>query len=270
MKTKPLFVSTISEQWYCEKMVELSVKHPNIHMRSIDIEIGDLGHAEMEAQGELISEKEINRKIKLNEPIKLHEQMLDAKYNKWLIRGRPDFVETKGKAANLLLEFKFMKTNRVYNPMRVQLNTYGYILNQNGFNTSKMFCGIVFLPKFNPGQEDQGLNEFNMTGDVDSIVTDCKKIIGKNIERKFVDRGDYSVWLYKFPLATAKNDLKWAFEFWEKKRPAIPTSKPQKCALCPYNALKYCSDFKAKPDKSRIKIRKETQFGKTIYHFSRR
>jgi ribosomal protein S16 len=103
----------------------------------------------------------------------------------------------------------------------VQARTYGILLNNIGFETSRLFYAVVVA-------DPEARHDKDLKGKViDAVGKNGPKEAVLNIERG-------AVHFHKFNKADAEKDLDWAIEFWKKTREPIMTSNPNKCRSCVY------------------------------------
>jgi hypothetical protein len=77
------------------------------------------------------------------DPVLAVEMFIIGKYKDVFLVGKPDAVMiTKGRPI-VIFEFKFSKSGIAYPSHHVQAQTYGLILENMGFDTSRMFYAIV-------------------------------------------------------------------------------------------------------------------------------
>jgi len=245
-------VSSIAEQWYCEKALDLQYQHPNVVFKLPGLDIGTVGHELIAQEAEPITKEELKEYIKDGRALRLHETMFEGVYGNILIRGIPDYIEMKDGKANFLVEFKFSKKKRIFKNHRIQLDTYGYLLYKNKIDIKNLFCGIAIFP----------LNELNQDEAINEVIKKMKRRLStlrnKRLDKLFFNEPrSFGGYLYPFSLSEAKSNLKWAMEYWLKKREPVPTKKANKCKTCPYNAAGFCKDALAEADKHRVKIKKK-------------
>jgi CRISPR/Cas system-associated exonuclease Cas4 (RecB family) len=245
-------VSSIAEQWYCEKALDLQYQHPNVVFKLPGLDFGTVEHELISREAEPITKEELKKYIEDGRLLRLQETMFEGTYGNVLIRGIPDYVEIKDGKANFLGEFKFSKKKRIFKTHRIQLDTYGYLLYKNKIDIKNLFCGIAIFP----------LNELNQDEAINEVIKKMKRrlatIRNKRLDKLFFDEpGSFGGYLYPFSLNEAKSNLKWAMEYWLKKREPVPTKKAYKCKACPYNVAGFCKVALAEADKHRVKIKKK-------------
>lgn len=270
MINKTIPVSTIAQQWYCEKQVDLSIKYPGIQESSPFTESGKIGHAELESQSKSYTDEEVEEHVSKGKPISIAERPLSTTYKTWTIMGKPDYVEFRGKKAKLLIEFKFSRTGRIFDSYIIQLNMYGFLLDRNGFDTSELYCAAVCFPVQDTSDKQLDIYQMEFSGMKKKVVQRCKKLIRKK-ENKISEKNDeFTLLLYKFPIGLAISKLDWALQYWTKQRKPIPTKYEKKCSLCQYNAFQLCNQSLTEVDHNRITARKRRTKNGVRYYITRK
>jgi hypothetical protein len=237
--------SVIAGQWYCEKAVDLSYRYRDIEISSPEIDFGTDAHEEAASGAKILSEEaEIKKLIKSGKPITLVETPFTGSFKGVTIKGYPDYVDIKQGKALLLLDYKFSKHRRVFASQRIQVDTYGFLLNKNHLDTESLVCGIVII-----SPELSGVDQ------TDLIALETRKIASEMRRKKWerVDlQGDADIYgeLYAFSLSMAKRNLSWAMDYWTIKRAPKRTTKAFKCEACLFNAAGKCRVALTRPKRS--------------------
>jgi len=215
-------VSSIAEQYYCEKKVELAYMYGEEETK--EILLGREAHEKL-LEGTVKTKMEsLWAEISSGLQVTVREMPLIGKYKDIYLIGIPDAVIFKDGEAKLLIEYKFTKSRYPWHDHHVQARMYCLLLHLIGFKTENLRYALILAP-----QECKGLPEIidiersilNSNGD--KIIE--KKIAGR-IVRAFVNT---------FKNEEAKQELDWALQYWLKERDAIPTRKPNKCRICSFN-----------------------------------
>jgi len=215
-------VSSIAEQYYCERKVELAYLYGEEETE--EMLLGREAHEKLLEGTEKIRIESLWAKISTGLPIIVREMPLAAKYKNVFLIGVSDAIFFKDGEAKLLVEYKFTKSRYPWHDHHVQARTYCLLLHLMGFKTKNLRYALILAP-----QECKGLPEIRnieksiLNRDGDEIIE--KKIAGQII-RAFVTT---------FKIEEAKKELDWALQYWLKERDAIPTRKPNKCRICPFN-----------------------------------
>ena len=145
--------SIIAEQWYCEKAVDLQYRHPGVIFSSPELAYGTSAHALFASEAKLLSEEEIKELVSSGEQASFREVRIEGTYRGVKIKGIPDHFSIKGGKALFLLDYKFSKHKRIFPSHRIQVDTYGFLLNKNHLDTNYLICGIVIVePKKNESE----------------------------------------------------------------------------------------------------------------------
>jgi len=213
--------SEIATQYFCEKKVEMQHLHGEIETeRKI---LGTEAHEKLLEGTIKIKRRDLWKKIYGEKPILAPEMLLLAKYKDVVLAGQPDCVLFMRGFPLYVLEYKFSRSRIPFRDYHVQARTYGILLRNMGFDTSRLFYVIVIV---NPeARNDRRLREKV----IDAVTKDRPKDTVLTIENA-------QIYLKKFNQTEAEQDLDWAIEFWKKQREAIPTRNLNKCKSCEYNA----------------------------------
>jgi len=141
-----LEVSTMASQWYCEKKTDLSIRHPEIEVQSLALESGTGGHEELSRGAVTITENEFERALKQKKKVLLQESRFEATFDSVRIVGVPDLIEFHGQRGLLVLEFKFSGRSRPFIDRYVQAQLYGWLLQRNGFDVTRLVCAVCVIP----------------------------------------------------------------------------------------------------------------------------
>jgi hypothetical protein len=227
-------VTSIAEQWYCEKAVDLHYRHPTILFSTPALAAGTIEHDYFTSGAELLTEQEIKERIKSGKSLTLREVPFKGPYRGIMIKGIPDYVSIKDGKALFLLDYKFSSYRRVFPSHRIQVDTYGYLLHRNRLSTDDLICAIAVL---SPRLSREILSPEEITALISKRQAEIRR---RKLERLFLNAPGLYGELYTFSLAKAKENLSWAVDYWAKKRKPIPTTKPKKCGACSFNASGLC------------------------------
>lgn len=258
--------SLIAGQVYCEKKIDLEFRFPNVEITSAAIDSGSAGHDALEEGAEPISRDELQEMIAAKERIPLLGMALEARFRGISIRGIIDFAELEGNRAGLLLEFKFSRWRRFFADYLIQLDAYGYLLGENGFDTSSLSLALVVLPR-NAVPKSRHKGAVSQGAELAAIYLAVRELNrhlrGRSARQRLVSiplpRGpytsalglasleglsaqtdDFAAYLVPYSRARAEAGLAWAVDYWTARREAVPTDNPNKCRACEYNACRLC------------------------------
>jgi len=218
--SRPLIVaSDIAEQYFCEKKVEMQYLHGEVETE--EKTIGTEAHEKLLQDSVKIKRRELWQKIYGKKPVFALEMLLLAKHREVVLAGRPDSILFQNGYPLIVFEYKFTKSAIAYMTHHVQARTYGVLLRNMGFDTSRLFYAIVLAdPK---ARHDRELKRKV----VDAVVKNGPKETVLNIENA-------GIHFHKFNQTDAEKDIDWAIEFWKNSREAISTNNSNKCKNCEY------------------------------------
>lgn len=211
--------SDIAEQFYCEKKVEMEFLHGEIETEAKNI--GTEAHMKLAEDSVKVKRDELWRKIYGIKPVFALEILLLAKYNNVILAGKPDSVLFTRGFPLIVFEYKFSRSIVAYPSYHVQAQTYGVLLGNMGFDTSRLFYAIVVADPKTKGSRKLKRNVIHT-------------VISKNPKEATHSIDDAKIYFCKFNRINAEKNLTWAFQFWSKNREAEPTSNQNKCAKCEY------------------------------------
>jgi CRISPR/Cas system-associated exonuclease Cas4 (RecB family) len=212
-------VSDIAEQYYCEKKLELEYLLGEIETEAKTM--GTEAHEKLIEDAVEIKREALWKKIYGEEPVLAVEMFILGKYEDVFLAGKPDAVMFYKGRPIVIFEFKFSKSGIAYPSHHVQAHTYGLILENMGFDTSRLFYAIVVAdPK--------------TRGDPKLQRKAIDAIFKRGFEESILSTDDTIIHLCKYHPSEAQESLQWAIQFWKQKRAATPTTNPNKCAKCEY------------------------------------
>jgi hypothetical protein len=212
-----ILASDIAQQYFCEKKVEMQYLYGEVETE--EKSIGTEGHEKLLEDSVKIERQELWKKIYGKKLTLALEMLLLAKYKDVVLVGRPDSVLFQNGYPIIVFEYKFSKSGTAYRTHHVQARTYGILLNNMGFDTSRLFYAVVIAdPR---ARHDKELKRKV----IDAVIKNGPK-------EAILDIENAAVHLHKFNQTEAEKDLDWATEFWKKTREAIMTSNPNKCMKC--------------------------------------
>ncbi len=211
--------SDIAGQYYCEKKVEMEYLHGEIETE--EKTIGSEAHEKLIEDAVEIKREALWKKIYGKEPVLAVEMFIIGKYQDVFLAGQPDAVMFYKGHPIVIFEFKFSRSGIAHPNHHVQAQTYGFILENMGFDTSRLFYAIVVAdPK--------------TRGDPKLQRKAIDAIFKKGFEESILSTDDIIIHFCKFYSSEAQESLQWAIEFWKQKRAATPTTNPNKCGKCEY------------------------------------
>src|SRR5579884_743131 len=232
-----LTISTLSQQWYCEKKVDLSMQFPEVEPTSLAMEIGTERHAQLEKEAAPITRKEIEASIHRGERLTLFEFPMEAAWEGIPIWGRPDLVQLEGKSVRLLVEFKFSRRANLFPSQQTQTNLYGWLLEQNQFNVDALLCAVAIFPTAIPQ------NPLLPTELIEKLleITERSRASAFQSGIPLLRRARaFTLHLFPFRSKIAERDLRWAVDYWKGERSPEPSGSINKCRICRFNAEARC------------------------------
>jgi hypothetical protein len=220
-----LIASDIASQYYCEKKVEMQYLHGKIETEAKTI--GTEAHERLTEDAVKIKRADLFKKIYSKKPTTALEMFLVAKYKDIILAGVPDAVLFNSGIPIILYEYKFSRSGATYPSYPAQVNTYGMLLENMGFDTSKLNFAIVVA---DPQTRGDRLLRLEVMMKTQSAVRQEKTqwLIGAKNARIFMS---------KYSRLQAEKTLDWAIEFWKKTREAQLQDNPNKCSKCEYQEL---------------------------------
>lgn len=156
--------------------------------------IGTEAHEKLLQDSVKIKRRELWQKIHGKKPVFALEMFLLAKHGDVVLADRPDSILFQNGSPLIVFEYKFTKGGVAYRTHHVQASTYGILLRNMGFDTSRLFYAIVLAdPK---ARHDRELKRKV----VDSVVKSGPKETVLNIENA-------GIHFHKFNQTDAEKDL---------------------------------------------------------------
>jgi hypothetical protein len=137
------------------------------------------------------------------------------------LAGKPDSVLFARGFPLVVFEYKFSRSKVAYPSYHVQAQTYGILLENMSFDTSRLFYAIVVADPKTKGSRELRQN----------VV---RTVIRNGLKEAVYSINDANIYYNKFNREIAEKDLTWAIEFWNKSREAQPTNNQNKCSRCEY------------------------------------
>jgi hypothetical protein len=211
-----IIASDIAEQYFCEKKVELQYLYGEVETE--EKSIGTEGHEKLLEGSVQVDREMLWKEIYGKKPIFALEMLLLARYNDVVLAGRPDSVLFQNGYPRIVFEYKFSKNRTAYRTHHVQARTYGILLRNMGFDTSRLFYAVVLADPRK--RHDKELKRKV----IDAVVKNGQK-------EAVIETENATIHFHKFNQTDAEQDLDWATPFWKKTREAR-ASNPNKCSKC--------------------------------------
>lgn len=214
-------VSSIANQYYCEKKVELTQRYGR--KETTEMKLGNEAHEKLLADTVKTRREKVWKQIASGLPTMAREMPLLGKYRGIILMGLPDGIFFVNGAPELLLEHKFTKSCRPWREYHIQARVYCLLLYLIGFNIDKLKYALILAPP-----ECRGKRELK------EIVKKILACQGKDLIQEEVAGEVVKVYVTDFEIDQTRQDLDWALGFWKKEREAMPTRKEGKCATCEF------------------------------------
>jgi hypothetical protein len=185
--------------------------------------LGTEAHENLTEDAVKVKREQLWKEIYSDKPVFALEMLLLAKYGDVFLAGKPDSVLFARGFPLIVFEYKFSRSGVAYPSYHVQAQTYCVLLENMGFDASKLFYAIVVADS-----RTRGSRELRQ-----KVV---QTVISNGAKEAVYSIGDAKVYCNKFNRVNAEKDLAWALEFWKQSREAEPTSNQNKCAKCEYRA----------------------------------
>ena len=258
-----LGASYLAEQAYCEKRVELWLGNPGSLVsvpREIEgegpaallqEELADIGsqfHQGVSERAPVVTPVEVRKRLAAGEQLILLESGLSGKHRTIPLGGVPDAVCFQGLDASCVIEYKVTDSNQLQTSHRVQLLVYGYLLEQEGFRVGDLLLACALVPRAH-SEWIRSLPPSKIERFVNTVRAASHLLVQSEPSRQNWYQPDLEIhkgthiWLrvFKYEHDTAERELQFFSDFWLGARPAKPTTKERKCAVCLYNSLNSCS-----------------------------
>jgi hypothetical protein len=249
-------VSTLASQWYCEQKIDLKYLHPEVRIVSPALERGTEGHHALSADAAPIARQELEARLSSGEDVYLQESRFTAPIHDAPVIGVPDLIHLKGRDARLILEFKFSRRDTLFLDRFIQAQTYGLLLEGSGYKMDGAVCVVGVLPS--PGMRDPGgstRDALRKNGVLDTILGRSAllrdRLIrspGSLVSLRTREVGSGTLHAFRYDPLSARRHLRWAIDYWQGRREAVPTTHASKCRSCAFNAAGLCAKARSIPD----------------------
>jgi hypothetical protein len=168
-----------------------------------------------------------------------------------ILVGVPDAIVFVRGVPVFIIELKTTSGNVSYlwGHEKVQVGVYGLILDQMGFDCSKLKL-VIIKQKRDVNLIDEGYRE--------RLLHEMLSTLLRKVKPNF-PRDMMHLHILGYNRGKVAEDVKWAMDYWLSKREPIPTRNASKCRSCEYALTCPKSLIKPKPDQSNLEIYKEPQ-----------
>lgn len=223
-------VSTIAQQFYCEKAVQFSIERPLAPTRSM--RDGVTGHEAVSALGVTMTQQEAIEAavVPRAEPVCVYEFRIGWHHASGVaILGLVDEAWFRDGHVDIVAERKFSNSSLIHAPYHIQAGLYCLGLGEMGFNTDHSHYRITV---FTRQCHDCALLA---SGDCPTIATAA--------DNYTCDHGASTSRTFPFDRDGVSRDLEWALKWWSGEREAQATQHASWCRSCRYR--KICDESKA-------------------------
>lgn len=249
-------VSHIADQWFCELKVDLELSHSEDDYVQIQQENARAVHATLAAGAEALSARDRRQRLQSGETVVLVECLFQSRFGPLAVWGIPDAVCFQRQEAVCVLDYKFKSfrtSPQLFESDEVQLQLYGWLLEQSGFQVQGLILAGVF---FSPASRSR--IESLTQAQRHRIPLACWRVLypvissiptGRSMmHQPFWARSDTPVIrgvtaalvAVRYHPAQATKHLAWAAPYWLRGRKPMPTRKPSRCERCRVNAAQLC------------------------------
>lgn len=256
-------VSYFAEQAYCEKRVELWLENPGnlvsvpaaIQRSAPDAEsqeqlaaTGKEVHESLATGALPVSEAEVEGALQSGQSFTLVESSFLGEYEGLPLIGQPDVVCFDARQASFVLEYKITDSDQLQMSHRTQLLLYGYLLAEQGFRVDNLILVCCLIPP----RHDTWIAKLKRAIRerlVCSVCSEAERLVASQPTRQNWHHMDFKVSsgvnvglrVFKYSQQRAESELAFFARYWLGERDAMPTKKPNKCAVCLYNRQGLCS-----------------------------
>ncbi len=213
-------VSTIAQQFYCEKAVQFSFEHPLPPSRNM--QDGTAGHEVVAALGVPMTHEQAVQQaiIERAVPLCVYEFRIGWEHDGVTVLGFVDEAWFRGGRVELVAERKFSNRPGIYLPYRIQAALYCLGLSEMGFSAEAAMYRISVLQR-------------GCHACAELAAGDCPILTGKT-EGTIRCEGRGISEVFHFDREQTVRNLDWALEFWRNEREAEPAASPGRCRACRY------------------------------------
>lgn len=248
-----LWPSTIASQWYCELKTHLEHEHPEVELRFQAMDDGENAHAAVASVATPTPTEVIEANLQSGKAVEVFEWILEARRGDVLIRGKPDLIDVAKRQARVAYELKFSRSDKVWPSQEIQAKLYGWLLQENGFDTSELTTAIVLFPPIAREADLRGLGATKAAaleilaadGMLDALIKRVKRerarLLKTGDDVTMIAHEGTTIQLARYDHEAAVKKLDWALQYWRGEREPLPvTRSPGKCSACPMNAASLC------------------------------
>lgn len=231
--------SGIAGQFYCEQKIEMEYLHGEIETEAKTE--GERLHEQL-IQMTKTTRDDLIRSVK-KKKILVASFAIYARFSGLVVVGVPDAIVFLKGIPTFLIELKTTKgdTSRLWKDQLLQAQIYGLILDEMGFDCSRLKLVVIRIRRqnrFSEGHKERFLHESirELLNGLDKTATSkvdgsTKHIIGYNKQ-------------------DVVGEFRWADAYWLSQREPIPTQNIAKCRSCEFSHVCPHSLIRVKAQKS--------------------
>ncbi len=219
-------VSDISEQYYCEKKLELQYLFGQVETEAKIL--GTKAHEKLLEDTTQIELSQIWKRIYSRKEVLTFEMYLLARYKSQFVVGRADTVFFSAGNPIFIFEFKFSHRIKPSKSHYVQSSVYAFLLREMGFDTSSLYCVNVIIKP----EATKDISNIKKQV-IDATIKNGQKEAELQIKDEFQITVAQIV-IERFFQHDAKKYLDWVMSYWEFQRAAVRTEDREKCLVCEY------------------------------------
>jgi hypothetical protein len=220
---RTIAVSTIAQQFYCEKAVQYSIERPMAPTR--EMLSGLAGHEAVAGLGvDMTPEQAVVEAVAAREhPVCIYEFRIGWTHHGVTVLGFVDEAWFRAGGVELVAERKFSGSRAIHLPYHVQAGLYCLGLGEVGFDVSRTRYRITVFAR-----ECHNCR-----------LLEAGQCPGTSIEGRSYACASGSFVSEEYPFAQdeAVARLDWALGFWTGDREAEPTPHRSRCRSCRYRAI---------------------------------
>ena len=216
-------VSSIAQQFYCEKALQYSIEKPlapTLQMRN-----GTAGHEAVAALGVPMTHEEAVAEalVPREKPICVYEFRIAWEHNGVTLTGFVDEAWFREGKVDLVAERKFSGSLGIYSTYHVQAGLYCLGLGEMGFDTTRTLYRI---------------NVFSRTcHNCDRLASGDCPILSTATPAYTCEAGSCVSQSFPFSKEAVLLNLDWALQFWKGEREAEPATSATRCRSCRYKQV---------------------------------
>jgi CRISPR/Cas system-associated exonuclease Cas4 (RecB family) len=218
--------SGIAGQFYCEQKVEMEYLHGEIETEAKTE--GERLHEEL-IQMTRTTRENLIKSIKKRK-ILVASFPIYAKFSGLVIVGVPDAIVFLRASPTYLIELKTTKgdTTRLWKDQLLQAQIYGLILDEMGFDCSKLKLVVIRI------RRDNGFSEAHR----ERFLRESVRELFNGLDKTTTSKVDGSTThIVDYSKQDVVGEFRWAEAYWLSQRPPIPTQNIAKCRSCEFSDL---------------------------------